>query len=108
MPDRPTPEQVLAGYSTHRTDDDPIRALRDAGMVVGYPNDPEIIKAVLPHIQKDLLRFTMANLPAMVTTREMRRAVLAALPEEPPIEFHAANSFGSYRSWRWLREEAFK
>lgn len=101
MTDRPTPYQVLDEVYDH-----PIRNavsyLEDRGMVVGYPDDPEIVRAVFPYILIDAAE-NLSHHP------EMRRRVLAALPEECPM---GPPVFGllppTFDWWKWLREEAFR
>lgn len=119
MTDRPTPESVISGWLGRPTNsNDLMNLMKQKGMVVGYPDDPEVFTEVLnaePNnpsvldawLSVPVILDIVANLP------EVRRAVLAALPEEAPVGFYSA--LGAYvtngqaeRAWRWLREEAFR
>lgn len=125
MPERPTPEQVVAGgiedsrFGTRLLSEQVLDALRAADMVVGYPDSPEVLYVVLnaravmdDEVMEEQLRLhSLAWLSDHAADPIARRTVLAALPEEAPAGFYReARDYTrrAKRAWRWLREEAFE
>lgn len=107
MAERPTAEEVLeqaAGYIDHTESLPALKELRDAGFLVGYRDDPEVVAQVL----------TEAIYGRLPTNPGFRRSVLSKLPERFPEaafdDWCIDNLLprNNRSLWRWLREAAFQ